>query len=189
MNKLCRRVALVLIVLATLSCNNRRTDEDITSDPAAQGARIVQLIQADSFEEVASLLHYPATYTQQERLADQSAVANNLRFLSSEFGHLEEAVAAKEAVEFYKLSISGGDVPYWQSLPNVGQDGYLTYRAVFSKFGPGIFHITFIRAEGGWQPRSIEFGLERGQPKAGERMANIARQMVARMARRKPKAL
>jgi len=189
MNKRHLIAPFVCIVLATISCNTQSEEGHLAPDPAAQGEQIVQLLQAENFEEVARLLHYPATYTPQERLADQAAVADSLRFLAGEVGHLDKVVVVREPVTFYKVSVSGGDVPYWQSLPNAGQDGALTYQAVFSKLGPGIFHLTFIRSGAGWQPRSIEVGLERGQPGAPERMADITRQMVARMASRRPKAL
>ncbi len=79
------------------------------------------------------------------------------------------------------VSLAGGDVPYWQSLRNMGVDAQLTFHVSYSKLGPGILHLTFIRANGEWQLRSIEPGLERHVPGARETMLRIGRASLAKM--------
>jgi hypothetical protein len=130
----------------------------MAGDPAAAVARI----------------HEPRAWEPARASADRRKVSEDLRVLLNEFGRISAPRVASD-VTYFELQVAGADVPYWQALPNSGIDLRTTYRASFSKVGPGIVALTFTRVSGSWELRSISLGLDRSRPESKEAMVRIGR--------------
>jgi hypothetical protein len=134
---------------------------------------MAKLIAGDPVAVVARI-HEPRTWDVPHASADRHKVSEDLGVLLREFGKISGPRAA-DNVTFYELQVAGADVPYWQALPNVGIDSRLTYRANFSKVGPGIVALAFTKASGFWELRSVSLGLDRSRSESKEAIVRIGR--------------
>lgn len=173
-------VGLTACFLA-IGCGNSTSPNRQARDPQAVAAQVLQLLAAGKYSEVALAMHEPPSYDPARAAEDRRDVGDHLGFLFGEFGTMSAPQLATQPLRFYKVSLSGGDLPYWQSLRNMGVDAQLTYHVSFSKLGPGVLHLTFIRGKGEWQVRSIEPGLEMQAPAARQTMLRIGRASLAKM--------
>jgi len=160
-------LCLLVVVSAATSCIR-----SAGSEPPALAKHLMELLRRGDYAAVANVLYEPPSYgLAQERQALTAVLA----YLGGAFGSPTDGQAADLGTVFYKLSIAGADIPYWKSLPNFGIDHGLVYHVQFGHVGPGILAFTFIRSKGGWEVRSIEFGLLMDAPQARETMVRIGR--------------
>lgn len=172
-----RLILLLLIAVTTTASCNR----DTSPEPPALAQRAVLLLQRGDYAALASLFHEPPSYEGAKLAQERQGLADVLAYLVGEFGAPTEPRAADPGIVFYKLSIAGADIPYWQSLPNFGVDQALVYRVHFGKVGPGVLAFAFIRPKGAWELRSIEFGLMPDEPQARDTMVRIGRGFLKRI--------
>lgn len=156
-----------LVVAAILTCGKA---EERTQDKSEDIAlRIAHLIADHDTNAAAALLHYPSTYSTQERDHDSEEVAKSLSFLLEEFGDISELSRHLKSAVFFEIGVGGGDIPYWESLSPLNITDYL-YSANFAKLGPGFLRIRIFRHPTlpGPAVRSIDFALPamRGDTKA-----------------------
>jgi len=144
---------------------------------------MAKLTAGDRVAAVARI-HEPSAWDMAHAAADRDKVVEHLGVLLKEFGRISAPHLAHLAgtVAFYELQVAGGDVPYWQSLPNYGIDSRLTYRVNFSRVGPGVVVLAFTRASGFWELRSVSLGLDQSRPESKEAMVRIGRVFLGAVA-------
>ena len=167
--------------LLAMACSDSTSPSRAARDPQAVASPVLQLLTTSKYSEVALGLHEPPSYDPARATEDRRSVGDHLGFLFGELGTMSAPRLSTEPLRFYKVSLAGGDLPYWQSLRNMGIDAELTYHVSYSKLGPGILYLTFIRANSEWQLRSIEPGLEMRTRGARETMLRIGRAFFAKV--------
>jgi hypothetical protein len=171
-------LCLLVVACATTSCTRSAGTE-----PSALAQHVMGLLHGGNYAAVADLLYEPPSYGHAQLAQERQALTKVLAYLGGAFGPPTGWQAADVGIVFYKLSIAGADNPYWKSLPSFGIDHALVYRVPFGQVGPGILAFTFIRAKGGWEVRSIEFGLALDAPQARETMVRIGRGFLRQASR------
>lgn len=152
MNRLLLAISLAFVVLSTTA------KADLAQCAARQ---IVDSLARSDVRAVASSLHYPPTYTAEERDDDVASVSKLLRFLLDQFGEPGNLRTTAERHVFFRLGTSGGDVPYWESIspyPN----RMVVFQVDFAKLGPGFVMVEMISLDGG-APHVVK-GVELGLP-------------------------
>ena len=135
---------------------------------------VIGQLVAGNAPQVAGRLHEPAKWDPARVAKDRQELGGGLAVLIKEFGRISSPKLS-DVAKYYEIKIAGGDVPYWQSLPNAGLDAKLIYRVSFAKAGPGILVLGFTRTSGRLELASIAFGLEPSRPHVKEQMARIGR--------------
>jgi hypothetical protein len=146
-------------------------------------ASLLKLLTAGHTVRLAALLHYPPSYSAQERSADEAGVREQLDFLLQRFGGISQAALAEESPETLDFGVSGGTSAYLNSL---GSFDYVdvTFSAEFKREGRGAVKIAFLKVAGGWEPWRISFCLPMSRPDVRVLAEEIAREMNAHMAER-----
>lgn len=144
-------------------------------------ALVISDLVAGRLQDVASRLHEPPNYSAEEAAEDRRSIGSQLQFLLNQFGEVSSPSVTASPVIFYQISLAGGDIAYWQSLPSQGVDAALTYRVKFERVGPGIVQLTLIRSHRAWQLRSIALGLESSAPDSRSTMYRIGRAFLNHM--------
>ena len=174
------RLGLCLLVVASVATSCARS---AGTEPPALAHHLMGLLQRGDYAAVANLLYEPPSYGPAQLAQERQALTTVLAYLGGTFGSPTAGQTADLGIVFYKLSIAGADIPYWKSLPNFGIDQALAYHVQFGHVGPGILAFTFIRIKGGWEVRSIEFGLLLDAPLARETMVRIGRGFLKQLSR------
>ena len=165
-------VAMVLAAVLAVACGRARPPCGAPSD------EVIDELTEGSLERVADRLHEPPSWDAHSAEQDRRDLAHQLAFMVDQFGGMSSVVPVTSEVPFLHLGISGGDVPYWQSLPNQGVDASTVHRVSFAKVGPGVVALTFIRNGDRCELRSIELGIEPSQAGASEKMMAIGRRSL-----------
>lgn len=142
-------------------------------------SEIVDLLRSRNLEEIANTLHYPGSYTAEELARDRKSVEEGLQFLTGEFGAVRDVTRQIAPVNFFEIGVSGGDLEYWKEYVKTGTQKNIEYRVTFSKIGPGILRVTYIKGNGQWEVRSVDFGIEATTPGARETILTIGKNMLA----------
>jgi hypothetical protein len=153
------------------------------ADPGQSAAsQIVDNLARSDVRAVASSLHYPPTYTAEEREADIASVSKSLRFLLDRFGAPKNLRTTAERHVFFHVGTSGGDVPYWESIspyPN----RVVVFQTDFANLGPGFVMVELISLDGG-APRvikGVEFGLPAETPGSKQQILHQFEAMLTHM--------
>ena len=170
-------VALVATILA--SCRAGEFDPESVPEAQEMANRAVDLLCEGDYEAVAELLHYPPSYTPEQLATDKADVRVGLELLAGEVGLCTAPEPQNQPVEFYQVGVSGGDVPYWQSLPNGGLDQSYRYKVRYGKLGDGIVQVTLVEESGKWAVRSVDLGLETAREGAREIMLDLGEKLAA----------
>ncbi len=143
--------------------------------------RALALLTRGDAKALASIHHYPDSYTADERAKDVSDVAKSLDFLFERFGKPHDLRPARENVTFYEMGGGGGTVPYWASLSPFAEQS-LTYAAQFPNLGPGYVVLAVVRVKGGPpEIRAISFGLPSSSPTARSTIVSLTADLMKRM--------
>jgi hypothetical protein len=183
-----RRVFLSLSIAAVIAGGGGAlpTSQATADSVESLASKVMgKLVAGDAIATVARI-HEPRAWDVARASSDRHKVSEDLGVLLKEFGKIS-APRVAGAVTFYELQVAGADVPYWRSLPNAGIDSRITYRANFSRVGPGIVALAFTRASGYWELRSVSLGLDRNSPESKEAMMRIGRVFLGAIAPRMSK--
>jgi hypothetical protein len=134
-------------------------------------------VSAEEYQAAADLMHYPASFTPDERRADAAAVAASLRILGEELG--QPADAAPFTGERLSLNVAayGGSNEYWAEHP----DGVsVDYAANFTEAGPGWVLFLFVDVSGEWEIGQIAYGLPSSRPDARPRLTKVLARLQAK---------
>ena len=172
---------LLFACMAGVACHRDDGAHQGAGEPAALSDRVRVLLQRADYAAVADLLHQPPSYGAAELTRERRAATELLTYLFAEFGIPDKMRPAEPQVVFFKISVAGASVPYWNSLPNFGVDATVTYRAQFAKVGPGILNVTFIRRNQEWGLRAVEPGLLVTEPQARDAIVRIGRGALRKM--------
>lgn len=143
--------------------------------------RVLSLLARGGSRDLAAILHYPESYTADERAKDVSNVATSLDFLLDRFGKPEKLRPVHESASFYEMGVGGGSVHYWASLSLIAEQTLL-YSGSFSKLGPGFIKLSVVRVKGGPpEIRVISFGLPTSSPSAKATITNLSVSLMEQM--------
>jgi hypothetical protein len=131
-----------------------------TDHPREIADQIVGLAERPDVLGLTERFHYPPTYTQAERQADSSDLADSLRFLFERLGKPQSPRLRRVPASVYEIGLSGGTVPYWESLSPFKTHTFL-YSVQFSKAGPGFLKVDVFRnpAQGRLELQGLSFCL------------------------------
>lgn len=152
------------------------------SSPAELAARAVELVAQGEVQRAALLMHYPPTYTPDERKDDIAGNTDGLHHLLEEFGAMSPPKPRTEATEYYEIGMTGGDNAYLASL-KPQHTAHFLYEAKFSKVGPGYVHVIVVQltATSPLEVLGVYLGLPAEDPHSKPAMLAIARQQLVRM--------
>lgn len=158
--------------------------ECFATDISAQSvaARAVQLLSRGEVRSVAEMMHYPPTYTPEERKKDIASTGDGLDLMAREFGAISGLKIHTGVALFYELGGSGGDVPYLSSLkPHASAQ--VLYEAKFSKLGSGYIRVSAIQltADSPFEVLGVYFGLPASNPRSKPAILAITRKQLAQM--------
>jgi len=126
----------------------------------AHAAETVALLRKGDAAAVAARLHYPPSYTAEQRAADEAAVALMIGIVLEQFGTLMLADPVDAPGPHYQVDITGGDGDYWaatlpgRSIREVG------YRAEFSRYESGYVVLSYMEIDSGWVTGQLALGLD-----------------------------
>lgn len=174
-------LALLLCITANASCGEPNpTIGGVDAQGVADHA--VQLLVHGQIRTVASIMHYPPTYTSEKRAKDVASVGANIEMTTRELGAISEVRAFQGLTTCYELGGTGGDLPYLASLsPDYLGDFF--YEATYSKHGPGYLRIRILRLtpKSHFEILGVYFGLPMSDPRSKPVLVGIARKQLARM--------
>jgi hypothetical protein len=181
MNKRFRFAVLVAIVGLFITGRSAHSKTVDPTDPTATiTAGILSKLVAGTPAAAIEKLHEPPGWDKARSDSDRREVSDALVAILGDFGTISSPQIV-DSVAFYELQLAGGDLPYWQKLPNMGVDSKVTYLVDFSKVGPGVVAISLTHATGAWELRSISLGLEKNGAAARSKMEPLGRAFFARM--------
>ena len=145
-------------------------------------ARAAELLSRGEIRSVAELMHYPPTYTPEERKKDIASTGDGLDLIAREFGAISGLKTHTGVAVFYELGGTGGDVPYVSSLSPRHSEEFL-YKAKFSKRGDGYVRVTVIQltARSKFEILGVHFGLPMGNPRSKPAMKEMTRRQLIHM--------
>src|SRR5262245_33424999 len=177
------KVLLAASFLLSVSCSQpSRTNAPPKAPPDARvlGDRATKLLAQGDARAVVSLMHYPPTFTPEERQRDMAAGEASIQSILQELGEISHARAHEGVAAFYDVGGSGGTVPYLPSLsPEFVKD--VVYEATYSKQGPGYVHLRIMRlnSKTPLEILGVYFGLPESDPRSKPAMLAIARKEMA----------
>jgi hypothetical protein len=171
---------LVLLALVVVSAGASQPS-DVRSGTGISET-VVELLKKGAFEQVAQIHHYPPSYSPKEREEDAKAVARSLRFLFGRSGTVSDVQPLRREAEFYFVSVSGGDAPYWESISPYPLSEH-PYRVQFSNLGPAMVNIVVLETgpKAGRELVSIQLGLSVESPGSKEKLVNLSLDMLKEM--------
>jgi hypothetical protein len=169
------KIVLVVIAILSLSIQPRCAEcKDNANDLKRIERDYFKLISTKSFISAAELFHYPAHYSQQERLKDLKIVSRMLYIISEEFGKITEKSKLEIIADYHDVFISGGDIPYWRNHADLSN---IKYRVRFSKEGEGYIIIFFCKIDKELEIAKVAYGLPAANPDSKIRILEIARKL------------
>jgi hypothetical protein len=171
-------VVLTVTVAASAACS----ESDGPASARSLAARAVQLLSRGEIRSVAEMMHYPPTYTPEEREKDMSSTGDGLDLMAREFGKISGLKGHTGLARFYEIGGSGGDVPYLSSLSPHYSTQFL-YEAKFSKLGDGYIRVTVIQltAESHFEILGLYLGLPAANPHSKPAIIGITRRQLIHM--------
>jgi hypothetical protein len=179
MNRFIRTV-LITTVLTMAVAKSATCSEPASARSLA--ARAVQLLSRGEIRSVAEMMHYPPTYTPEERKKDISSTGEFLDIMAREFGAISGLKVQTGLALFYTIGGTGGNVPYISSL-KPHSSAQFVYEAKFSKLGNGFIRVTVIQltAKSPFEILGVYFGLPAGNPRSKPALIKIMRKQLAQM--------
>lgn len=155
-------------------------DETRMRAAEAQAGGVIKGVVAGDSRAVAELMHYPPSYTPEERKSDLTDVENGIRFLLERFGRVSDVKREEGHVSFFEVGGGGGDMGYWKSLSPM-ETVDVIYSAKFSKLGRGVIKIRIFWHGDGSAPGifAVGFGLPVGRSDARTQIASAMRDMMS----------
>jgi hypothetical protein len=131
---------------------------------------------------MAEMMHYPPTYTPEERKKDISSTGDGLDLIAREFGAISGLKAHTGIAAFYEIGGTGGDVPYISSLSPHYSAQFL-YEAEFSRRGDGYIRVTVIQltADSEFEILGVYLGLPASNPHSKPAILEITRKQLIHM--------
>ena len=127
-------------------------------------------------------MHYPPTYTPEERKKDISSTGEGIDLIAREFGAISGLKEQMGVALFYETGGTGGSVPYVSSL-KPHDSGQFVYDAKFSKLGNGYIKVTVIQltAKSHFEILGVYFGLPAGNPQSKPALLKVMRKQLVQM--------
>ena len=102
---------LILAIIGLVSLTSVQPPES-QDRPSAQElvARTVQMLVRGDIRSVAESMHYPPSYTAEERTKDVTSTGAGLDFTAQAFGQISDPKPHTELATFYEVGGSGGTV-------------------------------------------------------------------------------
>jgi hypothetical protein len=136
--------------------------------------QVASLLEVGNTDSVAQLLHYPPSYSEEERIADIANLQRNFAFLINRFGLPSDLRIQDKPLSFYEVGSSGGTIEYWANLSPLNIRAWV-YLVNFSKLGPGILkiHLFQPKDKSKLELQGVAFGLAVSSPSARTTMIRI----------------
>jgi hypothetical protein len=181
MNRLVTAVLTAVLTVA-VATSAVCSESDGPASARSLAARAVQMLSRGQVRSVAEIMHYPPTYTPEERKKDVSSTGDGLDLIAHEFGTISGVKAHTGVAAFYELGGSGGDVSYLSSL-SPHQSQQFLYEAKFSKRGDGYIRVTVIQltADSRFEVLGVYFGLPAADPHSKPAILAITRKQLIQM--------
>ena len=127
-------------------------------------------------------MHYPPTYTPEQRKKDRSSVGDGLGLMAMEFCALSAPKPQADSAVLFEVGSTGGDVPYLASLSASYVADFL-YEATFSRLGAGYVHIKVIRLtpNSPFEILGVSFWLPAADSRSKAALVEITRKQLGRM--------
>jgi hypothetical protein len=167
---------LTVVVATSAACSGSYSQAQGLAD------RAVHLLSRGENRAFAEMMHYPPTYTPEERKKDISSTVDVLDLFAREFGATSGLKEHKGIAAFYELGGTGGNLPYISSLsPHYSTP--ILYATKFSKRGDGYIQVTVIqlKADSPFEILGVYFGLPAANPRSKPAILEIARKELALM--------
>jgi F420-0:gamma-glutamyl ligase-like protein len=131
---------------------------------------------------VAKAMHYPPTYTPEERQNDMSSTGAGLDLMAREFGAVTGLKPYTGTGMFFEVGGTGGDVPYLSSLRPHASAQYL-YKATFAKNGVGCIRVMVIQltASSPYEILGVYFGLPAANAHSRTAVLDVTRKQLIQM--------
>jgi hypothetical protein len=182
MNRLLTTILITTTLTVAAATYAGSSEGDGPASARSLAARAVQSLSRGEIRSVAGMMHYPPTYTPEERKKDMSSTGEGLDLIAREFGEISAIQVHTGSALFYELGGSGGDVPYLSSLSPRYAAQYL-YKAKFSKRGDGYIRLTVIQltATSPFEILGVYLGLPAANPHSKPAILEITRKQLIHM--------
>jgi hypothetical protein len=174
---------VVALVLCNASCGNSPPAQD---SQAGLGQAIadanMEMLKTGSASAVASGMHYPPTYTPEQRFKDVNGTTRDIELALRELGPLSDVHPFTGSDRVYTSGTTGGSLPYLRSLsPDFSADYY--YQVHYRVAGAGYVHLKVIRLNAQSPPEvlQVEFQLPASDPGALARMSDLGQKELEAM--------
>jgi hypothetical protein len=176
--------SLVFLILSLVSgvSSGGPSQLGVANEARALAKRAVVLLENDKSRAVASLMHYPPTYSADERAKDINSVGDGLELTLKELGTPTQFRDLHGLALSYEVSESGGNVPYLRSLsPAYAADFF--YEVTYSKQGHGFLTVRVMQlnSKSPAEILSVRLGLPAANPASKTTMIEITGMQLARI--------
>ena len=168
---------LIAALLLSTACAQEREAESV--HPLAAG--VLEALFASDLESVASMLHYPESYTPEEVIAERKKIVSLLQTVEQRFGRVLEAEVSRRSTPFFEVGVYAGTNEYWSSYERLGLVRAITYDVMFSTAGAGVVKVSLFSSRPGWKVHSVSYGLWADSPEAEETIGEVARSLADRL--------
>ncbi len=172
-----KKSVLILICCILLSVLGTRASgqESVEVQLQSLSSGYFKHMASSEYSDAAGLFHYPQKYTPETISEQILGVSKLLKIFSDEFGIPSNYKINESPDPHYNVTVSGGDMPYWQKHPLYLQ---IPLEVVFSKENDGHVVILFSNILNKWEIRAVAYGLPAQRPGAKKRVEEIVKKML-----------
>jgi hypothetical protein len=103
--------ALTVVLAMAVATSAECSKSDAQASARSLADRAAQLLSRGEIRSVAEMMHYPPTYTPEERKKDISSTGEYVDLMAREFGAISGLKEQIGVALFYEIGGTGGNVP------------------------------------------------------------------------------
>lgn len=178
----------VVLATAALGCAEKPAAAgNLEQATALADAVARELSAANASAVVSKKFHIPESYSSCQRSQEVTTMVIGLDIFLEELGSPANLVRLEAQPDWAAAGILPATIPYWESLPNLGQDYRFFYAVAFEKEGEGFIAIDVVDRSDRLEVRGIDFGFPLTRADAGPRIGEIFRRMAREIIHRPKK--
>ncbi|UCG52934.1 MAG: hypothetical protein JSW58_05080 [Candidatus Latescibacterota bacterium] len=178
-----RMISVLLVVFCASSVFAQTAPSEAPDSLWVIGDQVMAALGRGDVGSVAEMLHYPSSYSKEEKATDAAGVKDALEFLLTKLGALQGFERFIGDAVWYEVTLSGGDIGYWESLSPLNTVD-LAYRGNFGKFGGGMVSVSFFETSSGMDIRAVIVRVDPSVQGARETVIDMFVELIQRQAKK-----
>tara|TARA_R110002074_G_scaffold195141_1_gene361315 strand:+ start:368 stop:853 length:486 start_codon:yes stop_codon:yes gene_type:complete len=140
-----------------------------------QAQRYIKAINEEDFKKAALQVYYPESLQGEEKEDEIKVISKFITIFSNEFGTISNIKTVAEIEKYYSTFVMAGSLKFWTDKVN---SLHLQYQVIYSKQKQGFMIFNFSEVNGGWELRSVEYGLPASRADAKNTITKVFGKLV-----------